>query len=72
MRSLAVALVLAATVLLVAPAPASTSQTPIPGTQIAQACCKVCSKGKACGDSCVAADRTCRQPPGCACDGGRR
>ena len=33
------------------------------------ACCKVCRKGKACGDSCIARDRVCRQPPGCACDG---
>lgn len=32
-------------------------------------CCKVCHKGKACGDSCIAQDRECRQPPGCACDG---
>lgn len=33
------------------------------------ACCKICHKGKACGDSCIARDRVCRQPPGCACDG---
>lgn len=32
-------------------------------------CCKVCRKGKACGDSCIARDKECRQPPGCACDG---
>jgi hypothetical protein len=31
-------------------------------------CCKVCSKGKACGNSCIARDRACRQPRGCACD----
>lgn len=23
------------------------------------ACCKVCSKGKACGDSCIARDKQC-------------
>lgn len=33
------------------------------------ACCKVCSKGKACGDSCIARSKECHQPPGCACDG---
>jgi hypothetical protein len=33
------------------------------------ACCKVCHKGKACGDSCIAREKTCHQPPGCACDG---
>jgi hypothetical protein len=33
------------------------------------ACCKVCRKGKACGDSCIARDKVCRKGPGCACDG---
>lgn len=32
-------------------------------------CCKVCKKGKACGDTCIARDKVCHQPPGCACDG---
>ena len=32
-------------------------------------CCKVCKKGKACGNSCISVDKTCHQPPGCACDG---
>ena len=36
--------------------------------QVAQACCKTCRKGKACGNSCIARWKTCRQPPGCACD----
>jgi hypothetical protein len=34
-----------------------------------EACCKICKKGKACGDSCIARDKECHQPPGCACDG---
>jgi hypothetical protein len=34
----------------------------------AQECCKVCRKGKACGDSCIARDKYCHRPPGCACD----
>ncbi len=33
------------------------------------ACCKVCRKGKACGDSCISKSYTCRKGPGCACDG---
>lgn len=33
----------------------------------ARKCCRVCSTGKACGDSCISAQLTCRQPPGCAC-----
>jgi hypothetical protein len=31
-------------------------------------CCKVCSKGKACGDTCISATYTCRKGRGCACD----
>ncbi len=31
-------------------------------------CCKVCSTGKACGDTCIAASATCRVGPGCACN----
>lgn len=32
-------------------------------------CCKVSRAGKACGDSCIAADKICRKGSGCACDG---
>ena len=32
-------------------------------------CCKICKKGKACGDSCISRKYSCRKPPGCACDG---
>lgn len=32
-------------------------------------CCKVCSKGKACGDSCISRSKVCHKGPGCACDG---
>lgn len=32
-------------------------------------CCKVCRKGKACGDSCIAKWKQCHKAPGCACDG---
>lgn len=35
----------------------------------AQSCCKVCKAGKACGNSCISRDKTCHQPPGCACNG---
>lgn len=33
------------------------------------ACCKVCHKGKACGDTCIARTKTCHVGPGCACQG---
>lgn len=36
----------------------------------AAACCKICSAGKACGNSCISASYTCHQPPGCACNAG--
>jgi|GEM_PF-2912658 len=32
-------------------------------------CCKVCRKGQACGDSCIARNETCHKGPGCACQG---
>lgn len=34
----------------------------------ASKCCKVCSAGKACGDSCISRRYTCRKGRGCACD----
>jgi hypothetical protein len=33
------------------------------------ACCKICKKGKACGDSCISKSYTCHKGKGCACDG---
>ena len=51
-------------------APNAPPMTPIPDAQVqAAACCKVCGKGKACGNSCIARDRRCSKGPGCACDG---
>ena len=32
-----------------------------------RSCCKVCTKGKPCGNSCISRSYTCRKPPGCAC-----
>jgi len=34
-----------------------------------RACCKICRKGKACGDSCISSNKVCHKPPGCACNG---
>jgi len=31
-------------------------------------CCKICRKGKACGNSCIRADYNCHKGVGCACD----
>jgi hypothetical protein len=32
-------------------------------------CCKVCTAGKACGNSCISKYDICHVGPGCACDG---
>lgn len=34
-----------------------------------QSCCKICSSGQACGDSCISRSKRCTKPPGCACQG---
>lgn len=30
-------------------------------------CCKHCTKGQPCGNTCISVKDTCRTPPGCAC-----
>jgi hypothetical protein len=46
------------------PAPEIEISFPEPTTT----CCKICRKGKACGDSCISRSYTCHKPPGCACN----
>jgi hypothetical protein len=31
-------------------------------------CCRVCKKGKACGNGCISQERQCTKDPGCACN----
>lgn len=40
---------------------------PEPDPEPARSCCKVCSRGCPCGDSCISCSKTCRKGPGCAC-----
>ncbi len=47
---------------LAAPTPAPPQAAP------ARSCCRICTRGKACGNSCISRTYQCRQPPGCACD----
>ena len=66
------AVISAAIALWPSPAPAAISlggmnYTPIP--TYSAACCKVCHKGKACGDTCISRSNTCHVGQGCACDG---
>jgi len=32
-----------------------------------RSCCRYCSSGIPCGNSCISASKQCHQPPGCAC-----
>ncbi len=58
-------LLIAAAAMTAGPAPFS----PCGGAAAAQErCCKRCSAGKACGDSCIARDKACHKGKGCACD----
>ena len=43
---------------------------PLPGPPGigAKSCCKICTIGKACGDTCISRQYTCHVGPGCACD----
>jgi hypothetical protein len=33
------------------------------------ACCKICTVGKACGNTCISKNDICHVGPGCACEG---
>jgi len=41
--------------------------TLIPLQPTARYCCKYCTKGKPCGDTCISVKYTCHVGPGCAC-----
>lgn len=43
------------------------SRSSAPRVQRARSCCKFCSSGKPCGDSCISSRYTCHKGPGCAC-----
>lgn len=53
----------AATVSTTITARAADTRAPTPP----RTCCRTCSTGKPCGDGCIARDKTCNQPRGCAC-----
>ena len=37
-------------------------------SEVQKTCCKICRKGKACGNSCIRRTYICRKQTGCACD----
>jgi hypothetical protein len=49
------------------PAPAKPAKPAKPAEE-PRTCCRTCTKGKACGNSCIQRSLTCHKPPGCACD----
>lgn len=63
-----VSLFIAAASLAVGPATVSCASPAYADSGYAR-CCKVCKKGKACGDSCIARNKECHKGKGCACDG---
>lgn len=48
--------------------PTPPASEPTPDASPASSCCRMCRKGKACGNTCIARNEVCRTPPGCACD----
>merc|ERR1712187_851988 len=42
-----------------------------PSIAKADACCKICKKGVACGNSCISEGLSCHKPKGCACNGSK-
>jgi hypothetical protein len=49
--------------------PGATTRRKKDTTRSSAACCKVCRRGQACGNTCIDRDDVCHVPRGCACDG---
>jgi hypothetical protein len=67
MRRLRASLVPIAASVLLSAAPILTSCGD--GPTSSGTCCKVCTTGKPCGDTCIAKNETCHKGRGCACAG---
>ncbi len=63
MRRLASA-VFACALLLAIPSAAAPTAKCIPPIK----CCRICDAGKACGNTCIAKDKSCSKGRGCACN----
>ena len=48
-------------------APLMTKPLPMSTAEAPQQCCRMCKKGKPCGDGCISAERQCKKEQGCAC-----
>ena len=51
------------------PVPQNLYSSPGSGSPTRSGCCKVCSAGKACGNTCISRSKNCHVGPGCACNG---
>lgn len=47
--------------------PANGAEAPTELAQRQDRCCKHCTKGQPCGNTCISAKARCKSPPGCAC-----
>jgi len=47
--------------------PPETASTVVELAQRQDPCCKHCTKGQPCGNTCISAKAKCKSPPGCAC-----
>lgn len=43
--------------------------TPDAQAEQRERCCKICTTGKACGNTCISREKQCHVGRGCACDG---
>lgn len=66
-RLLCVVLVAVGTVLVAAPSEADETKPPVACTP-RESCCAICTKGKACGNACIQARKTCHKGRGCSCN----
>jgi hypothetical protein len=64
-----IAIVIAATALTLLSPTSSRALQPQAACAAEQGCCKICSRGKACGNTCISRDKECHVGRGCACDG---
>ena len=54
----------------VVPQAVPSAPAPPPPAPVSQSCCKYCRKGYACGNTCIARNKTCHVGVGCACNAG--
>jgi hypothetical protein len=64
------ALIAALPMMSTAPAPRTPMPTSTATAEAPQQCCRMCKKGKPCGDGCISTTKQCKKEQGCACAAG--